>query len=184
MKKLNKVFIATSLDGFIADKEGNIDWLHSIPNPDKIDMGYNDFISKVDAIIMGRNTFETVLGFGIDWPYKIPVFVLSNTLKSLPEKLKNENVELISGPLKEVLVFVNNKNLNRLYIDGGKTIQNFLEEDLIHEMTITIIPILLGEGIHLFSKNTKNRIFECKESKIYLDQIVQNKFIRKSKLKN
>ena len=73
----NRVFIATSLDGYIDDKSGGLDWLHAVPNPDGLDMGYNDFSSSIDAMVMGRNSFETVLGFGIDWPYSKPVFVLA-----------------------------------------------------------------------------------------------------------
>lgn len=66
----NSVFIATSLDGYIADSEGGIDWLNSVPNPEQDDMGYGEFMSRVDALVMGRKTFETVLSFGIDWPYE------------------------------------------------------------------------------------------------------------------
>lgn len=66
MEKKNSVFIATSLDGYIADKDGKIDWLHSIPNPDNIDMGYANFIKEIDALIMGRTTFETVCAFDMD----------------------------------------------------------------------------------------------------------------------
>jgi dihydrofolate reductase len=87
MENKNLVFIAKSLDGYIADKDGGIDWLHSIPNPDQIDMGYNKFIDRIDAIVMGRKTYETVCGFDIPWPYTKPVFVVSNTLKEVPEKL-------------------------------------------------------------------------------------------------
>ena len=79
MQKSNIVFIAQSLDGFISDKNGGLDWLQTIPNPDNIDMGYNVFIERVDAILMGRKTFEKVLSFDIGWPYKIPVYVMSNT---------------------------------------------------------------------------------------------------------
>lgn len=174
----NKVFIATSLDGYIADKNGGIEWLHAIPNPDNIEMGYNEFTSQIDAILMGRNTFETVCGFDIDWPYQKPVFVLSNSIKSIPEAYKN-NVELVSGPLQEILGSIHKKGLANLYIDGGKTIQSFLKEDLIDEMTITIIPFLLGSGIPLFSELPKTLDFECVDSKIYLEKIVQNKFVRK-----
>ena len=67
MKRKNSVFIATSLDGYIADKNGNIDWLHSIPNPENNDMGYGAFIQNIDAIIMGRTTFETVCNFDFNW---------------------------------------------------------------------------------------------------------------------
>lgn len=178
MKKKNKVFIATSLDGYIADKNGGIDWLHTIPNPDNIDMGYAEFMYQIDALVMGRNTFETVCGFNIDWPYQKPVFVLSNSLDTIPDKYKNK-VELIKGPLKGVLNQIHEKGFYRLYIDGGKTIQSFLKEDLIDEITITVIPCLLGGGIPLFTELPKRLDFECVDSKIYLKKVVQNYFVRK-----
>lgn len=177
MKKSNKVFIATSIDGFIADKKGNIDWLHEIPNPDNIDMGYHEFTSTVDAIVMGRTTYETVLGFGIDWPYQKPVFVLSNTLSDVPENLK-EKVFLVKGTLKEILEQIHKKGCYALYIDGGKVIQSFLKEDLIDEMIITKIPVLLGEGISLFSSLPNRLHFECVKTTIYLNKVVQNHFKR------
>jgi len=178
MEKKNQIFIATSIDGCIADKNGGIDWLHSIPNPDKIDMGYGAFISQVDALVMGRTTFETVCGFDMDWPYQIPIFVLSNTLSEIPEKFKDK-AELVKGTLKEILEKIHEKGCYNLYIDGGATIQGFLKEDLIDEMTITIIPTLLGGGIPLFSELPDRLNFECVDSKIYLDKVVQNHFIRK-----
>jgi len=178
MEKKNMVFIATSLDGFIADKNGNIEWLHSIPNPDQIDMGYSEFTSQIDALVMGRVTFETVCGFDIDWPYQKPVFVLSNTMTKIPEKFKDK-AQYIKGTIKEILDKIHQKGYYRLYIDGGRTIQSFLKEDLIDEMTITIIPILLGGGIPLFTELPTQLNFECVDSKIYLDKIVQNQFIRK-----
>ncbi len=73
MNQRNSIFIATSLDGYIADSQSGIDWLHSIPNPKQIDMGYIDFMSRIDALVMGKNTFETVCGFDMDWPYEIPM---------------------------------------------------------------------------------------------------------------
>ena len=178
MKKKNQVFIAASLDGYIADKIGGIDWLHSIPNPNNIDMGYGEFISKIDALVMGRKTFETVCGFDMDWPYQIPVFVLSNTLKEISEKFKDK-AQLLKGTLNEILEQIHENGFYNLYIDGGLTIQGFLKEDLIDEMTITIIPTLLGGGISLFSEVPNRLNFECVGSKIYLNKVVQNKFIRK-----
>lgn len=177
MEKKNKVFIATSLDGYIADKNGRIDWLHSIPNPDNIDMGYGEFNSQIDALLMGRITFETVLGFDIDWPYQKPVFVLSNTLTEIPEKYKDK-AYLVKGTLKEIIGNIHKKGFYRLYIDGGKVIQSFLKEDLIDNMVITIIPTLLGSGIPLFSDLPNKLDFECTNSRIYLDKIVQNHFRR------
>jgi len=178
MAKKNKVFIATSLDGYIADKNGKIDWLHSTPNPDNIDMGYNEFTSQIDALVMGRNTFETICGFDIGWPYQKPVFVLSNSLTNIPKKYKDK-VILAKGPLKEIIKQINEKGFHNLYIDGGKTIQSFLKEDLIDEITITIIPFLLGSGTPLFNDLPKRLDFECIDSKIYLKKVVQNYFVRK-----
>ena len=175
---MNKVFIATSLDGYIADKEGGIDWLHEIPNPDGDDMGYHQFIASVDAIVMGLTTFETVCCFDIPWPYTIPVFVLSHTLQTIPEELET-SVSLVKGPLSEVLSSIHDKGYQNLYIDGGTTIQGFLAEDLIDEMTITTIPVLLGGGFPLFGELTQKLEFTHSQSTRYLDCVVQNTFVRK-----
>ncbi len=180
MKSQNKVFIATSLDGFIADKNGNIDWLHSVPNPNKDDMGYKEFMSNIDALIMGRTTFETVCGFDCDWPYDKPVYVLSNKLNKVPIELVNK-VEIVKGDLNDVLDKIHQKEHYNLYIDGGKTIQSFLQADLINEITITIIPIILGGGVPLFSDTSKALEFECVSSKIFIEKVVQNRYKRTDK---
>lgn len=177
LENINSVFIATSLDGYIADKNGAIDWLHSIPNPGNLDMGYIEFTSRIDALVMGRTTFETVCAFDIDWPYKQPVFVLSNTLKKIPEDYKNKAF-LVKGLLTDIIEKIHQKGFRRLYIDGGATIQGFLKEDLIDEMIITVIPVLLGGGTSLFSKLPNDLEFECTGSKVYLKKIVQNHFRR------
>lgn len=175
-KSQNKVFVATSLDGYIADKNGYIDWLQSIPNPKQIDMGYSDFMNDIDAVVMGRNTFETVRGMDIPWPYDKFVFVLSRRQNIVPGKLRGR-VELINGPLQEVIKRIHDRGYHRLYIDGGVTIQSFLKENLIDEITITIIPVLLGAGIPLFGHLEKPIMFKCAETKIYLDGLVQNRFV-------
>lgn len=177
MSKENRVFIATSLDGYIADKNGGIDWLHSIPNPDNDDMGYLEFNEGIEAIVMGRTTFETVCGFDVDWPYDKPVFVLSNKLKEIPESHKGKAF-LVKGTLTEILDQINKKGFNNLYIDGGTTIRNFLKEDLIDEMTLTTIPILLGGGSSLFSELPNEMKFELLGTKTYLNQITQNHYKR------
>jgi len=175
---MNSVFIATSLDGYIADKNGRLDWLHAIPNPDNDDMGYMEFINEVDALVMGRTTFETVCGFDVDWPYNQPVFVLSNTLNKIPDSHK-EKAFLVKGSLTEILGQVHEKGFNRLYIDGGTTIQNFLKEDLIDEMILTTIPILLGGGASLFSELPNELKFELIKTKTYLNQVTQSHYKRK-----
>ena len=178
MTNRNSVFIATSIDGCIADKNGGIDWLHSTPNPENSDMGYNQFMEQIDAIIMGRNTFDIVCGFDIDWPYTIPVFVLSNSMKEIQTEYKGR-VFIVNGSLHDVLKQIHKQGCHNLYIDGGSTIQSFLNEDLIDELIITTIPIVLSGGIPLFSNLKQSFNFELKSSEVYINQLVQSHFVRK-----
>ena len=174
----NIVYIATSLDGYIADENGGIDWLHAIPNPENDDFGWAKFLNRIDALIMGRKTFETILSFGGDWPYPKPVFVLSNSIKTIPTSIKSK-VQIISGPLNKIITDLNNKGFHNLYIDGGKTIQSFLKEDLIDEIIVTQIPILLGNGIPLFAKLSAPLNFEFIKTEVHLNALVQNHYRRK-----
>ena len=174
----NIVFIATSLDGYIADKDGGVDWLHSIPNPENLDMGYVELNDRIDALVMGRKTFEKVCSFDCDWPYSKPVFVLSNSMKSIPDGYKGK-VESIKGSLSEVMESIHQKGYKHLYVDGGVTVQSFLNEDLIDEMIITVIPILLGGGIRLFGELPIQMEFEHVKTEVFLSAIVQNHYRRK-----
>lgn len=171
----NSVFIATSIDGYIADKSGGIDWLHAIPNPEGNDMGYIAFTEKIDALVMGRKTFETVCSFDMDWPYEKSVFVLSNSLTAIPEKY-SDKVFLVKGSLNDVLNHIHSKGFENLYIDGGSTIQSFLKEDLIDSMIITQIPVLLGGGTPLFGDLEIPQHFECVETNHFLGKISQSRF--------
>lgn len=173
----NKVFIASSMDGFIADKNNRIDWLDDIPTQEGEDMGYNAFMNGIDALIMGRKSYETVLGFNIPWPYQKPVFILSNSLTNIPDDLEGK-VHVVSGNLKNILSELNQNGFRNFYIDGGQTIQSFLREGLIDEMIITTIPVILGGGIPLFGELSEPIKFKCTETKHFFEQIVQNKFVK------
>ena len=177
MKKINKVFIATSLDGYIADAQGSIDWLHATPNPDQIDMGYAVFMDGVDALLMGRSTFETVCGFDIEWPYDKPVYVWSSTLEKIPEAYA-DNVSLVRGTVEEAMESIYADKHNKVYVDGGRTIQSFLKADCIDEMIITTIPVMLGRGVKLFGEMPNRLRFSCVETQLFLDSVVQNKYVR------
>lgn len=174
----NIVYIATSIDGYIADRNNKLDWLEMVPNRENIDMGFYDFLSTVDAMVMGRNTYESVLSMGIEWPYSIPVFVYSRSLKSIPEELK-EKVSIIMGEPGEITEKLNSRGYERLYIDGGKTIQSFLEVDLIDKMIITKIPVLLGGGIPLFGALPEHLEFKLVSVETFLDQMVSSTYVRK-----
>lgn len=173
---VNYVYIAASLDGFIATKDGGLDWLNEIPNPDQTDYRYAEFNSGIDAIVMGRNTFEKVLTFGF-WPYDKPVFVLSHTLESVPDDIVGK-AEIVKGDLRNLLDKLKKRGLQNLYIDGGRVIQSFLEEDLIDEMIITRVPILLGEGIPLFGKIENSLKFSLKKTEGFNETLVKNHYIR------
>jgi dihydrofolate reductase len=172
----NYVYIAASIDGFIAEKDGGLDWLINIPNPDNSDYGFNDFIKRIDALIMGRNTYEKVLTFG-EWIYAKKVFVLSNSIKSVSEEMTGK-AEIVSGDIPILLSDLNRRGYNNFYVDGGKVIQSFLNEDLIDEMIITRVPILLGEGIPLFGKLDKPIKFSKVITEVFNNGLVKNHYIK------
>ena len=180
----NTVYIATSIDGYIARKDGTIDWLMGLPNPNNSDYGFSVSLDRIDGIIMGRKSFETVLEFE-EWPYvkPVPVFVLSNSLHELPYKLPVK-VEIVRGELKRIIELLKDRGIINLYVDGGKTIQSFLKEDLIDEMIITRIPIVLGSGIPLFDNDNLELTFEHVETEVYNNMLVRSKYLRKRSLKD
>lgn len=162
------VFIACSLDGFIARKDGNLDWLDKANElaPKDEDCGYKTFMQSIDALVMGRKTFEKVLSFGIPWPYEKPVVVLSSKTLEIPENIKHI-VFQSSGTPETIIADLAKKNLRRLYIDGGVTIQKFLEAGLMDTLTLTLVPVLLGDGISLFGPLTKSLSLKLVDSKAY-----------------
>ena len=144
------VFIAASLDGFIARKDGSLDWLPgSDGQTSDEDTGYDDFYASVDTLVMGRNTYELVQTFG-EWPYADKtVLVLSHRY---PEQMKRiaEGVWGLSALPANLVSELQRLGAKHVYVDGGKTIHGLLRAGLIDEMTITRVPVLLGEGISLF----------------------------------
>ncbi|MFW9889097.1 MAG: dihydrofolate reductase family protein [Candidatus Thorarchaeota archaeon] len=172
----NYVYIATSLDGFIATSDGGLDWLDEIPNPEKSDFGYADFMNGIDAIVMGRRTFEKVLTFD-SWPYDKPVYVLSRSKIKVPKGLEDK-AKTITGNLKELVDQLKELGHQDLYIDGGITIQGFLEEDLIDEMIVTRVPVLLGNGIPLFGKLSKRLHFRHERTESLTEMLTKSYYRR------
>ncbi len=166
------VFIATSIDGFIARPDGALDWLPDNCEPH----GYEEFMDSVDALVMGRNTFEIVLGFGA-WPYgKKPVIVLSTTLQEL--KTPQDAVcHLMSGTPQEIVNSLAQRGINHLYIDGGVTIQGFLRAGMIQRLIITRIPVLLGSGIPLFGTMPQDIRLEHVATRSYPSGLVQSEYL-------
>lgn len=167
------VYIAVSLDGFIARKDGGLDWLPPGSDGDE-DFGYAEFISSIDFIVMGRNTFEKVLTFG-NWPYTKKVIVLTSQNSTLPPELADK-VETLHLPPRELVHQMEIRGAKGIYLDGGITIQRFLREGLVDEITITTIPILIGEGLPLFGSLKKDIKLELINSSSFKNGFVQTKY--------
>jgi len=140
------VFVGTSLDGFIARPNGDLDFL---PPGGGEPHGYDEFIASVDAIVIGRKTFETVLALG-PWPYgKKRVVVLSSRPVDL-SAASGGVVEQMAGSPAQIVSQLAASGAHHLYVDGGITIQGFLRAGLIQRLIITRVPVLIGDGIPLF----------------------------------
>ena len=140
------VFVGASVDGFIARPNGDLDWL---PADGGEPHGYDEFIASVDAIVIGRKTFETVLTFGA-WPYgEKRVVVLSRHPVDL-SAVRGGVVEQMSGPPAAIVAKLAASGAHHVYVDGGITIQGFLRAGLIDRLVITRVPVLIGDGIPLF----------------------------------
>ena len=177
-------FIATSVDGFIARVDGSIDWLNTAGNSEadmenQADMGMNDYMSSIDCMVMGRKCMDTISNMNLtaeQWPYgDIKIMVLSNSLKEAPENLKGK-VEMYSGDLHQLISNLEEKGFKHAYIDGGTSIQNFINLKLIDEITITRIPVLLGEGISLFGKTFKDIKLEHARANTFPNDFIQVKY--------
>ena len=170
------VFIATSLDGFIARPDGDIAWLHEFePMGDGDDGGYSELFDSVDALVMGRGTFEKVLEFD-GWPYGTkPVIVLSKSLTEVREKLR-DHVRIDASTPQEILDTLSKEGCKHIYLDGGKVIQSFLREGLVDEMTLTVIPILLGQGLPLFGHLDADIKLQLLESRSWDNGFVQSRY--------
>ena len=169
-------YIACSMDGYIARPDGDIEWLTQIPNPEHSNYGYGDFLKTIDAVLLGRNTFELTTQFP-EWPYSKPVFVLSTTLRQLPPRFEGK-VEVLNGPLTRVLETLENRGITNLYVDGGTVIRSLLREDRLDEMIITTVPVVLGGGIPLFGETAKTLAFDLVRSEIINHTMVKTCYRR------
>jgi dihydrofolate reductase len=142
-------FVATSLDGFIARPDGDLDWLEPF-NAGNEDHGYAAFMADMDGIIMGRGTFESVVGFA-QWPYALPVIVLGQNLTQadIPADL-TDCVAISQMAPAELLAALGAQGWRRVYVDGGQVLQSFLRDGLLDDITLNRVPILLGQGRSLF----------------------------------
>ena len=161
------VFIAMSLDGYIARADGSLDWL-SVVEREGEDYGYRAFVDGVDALVMGRKTYDTVLGFD-EWPFAGKrCIVLTHARPTSPRA----DEEFASGAPAALLEQLGRQGVRRVYVDGGAVIREFLAGDLIDDLTVSIIPVLLGSGLPLFGGGGEQRL-KLRESRAFDSGLVQ-----------
>jgi len=166
------VFVGTSLDGFIARANGAFDFL---PPGGGEPHGYDEFMATVDALVIGRKTFETVLSFDT-WAYGAkPVFVLS-TRPLAPAPL-GAVVERMSGAPADIVSQLAARNFQHIYVDGGITIQRFLQAGLIQRLIITRVPVLIGSGIPLFGALQRDIVLRHVATRQYASGLVQSEYV-------
>src|SRR5436309_12226461 len=164
------VFIGASVDGFIARADGGPDWLAQGGE----EHGYHAFMATVDALVIGRKTYETVLGFD-DWPYgQKPVFVLS--ARPLAPAPAGAVVERMAGAPAGIVSELAARGLQHLYVDGGVTIQGFLRAGLIQRLIITRVPVLIGEGVPLFGSLPRDIRLRHVATRHYPSGLVQSEY--------
>jgi dihydrofolate reductase len=169
------VYIATSVDGFIARPDGDVSWLHEVePIGGGDDAGFGGFFDSIDVLVMGRGSFEKVLEF--DWPYGTkPVIVLSKSLTEVPEGLR-DRVRIDASTPQKLVEKLSQEGYKRMYLDGGKVIQSFLRNGLVDDMTLTTIPVLIGEGLPLFGSIEKDIKLRLLESRSWANGFVQSEY--------
>lgn len=170
------VFVGTSLDGFIARTDGEFDWLSRFANDEAI-RAYEELIDRIDAIVIGRGTFEKVLSFPT-WPYEKKVFVLSTSITETPESIRDKATILSMNP-GALLSYLSGLGYSTIYVDGGNVIQSFLKENLVDELIISKAPVLIGSGIPLFGYLDRDLEFEHTRTEVCSNGLVRSYYERK-----
>jgi dihydrofolate reductase len=165
------VFIAVSLDGYIARTDGRIDWLSMVERPGE-DYGYQRFHASIDTIVVGRNTYNVALGFE-PWPYATKRCVVLT--HAAPEQKHDE--QFYSGSPVALVQQLAAAGAKRAYVDGGAVIQQFLAAGLINDLTLSVIPIVLGDGIRLFAQSEQEFPLQLRQSRAFESGLVQLEYV-------
>lgn len=166
------VFIGISVDGFIARANGDLDFL---PPGGGEPHGYEEFMATVDALVIGRKTYETVLNFG-RWPYgeKLVAVLSTHPLAPAPPEAVTEHM---SGTPAEIVSRLASRGIGHIYVDGGNTIQRFLRAGLIHRLIITRVPVLIGAGVPLFAELPGDIALKHVATRQYVSGLVQSEYV-------
>lgn len=170
---ISSVFLAMTLDGYIARPDGTLGYLDAFGNEEH---GYTEFSKSVDVMAMGRGTYDFVMGAVTDWPWPGKRVIV---LTTRPPQKKRADEAFFSGEVRELHARLIREGCKRVYVDGGKVISQFLDADLIDDMTISVIPMRLGAGIPLFTDGAE-RHFTLTGTQAYKNGIAQLRYARKS----
>lgn len=169
------VYIATSLDGYIARPNEDLDWLNMVEMPGE-DYGYGAFIDQIDTVILGRRTYEKVLGMGVGFPHQNKeVYVITRT-----QRPSEGNIHFYGGDLRQLLDSIRQKDGRHIFCDGGaEVIHQLMQAGLVDEWIISYIPIFLGTGIRLFQDGRPETLLELVESRSFPSGLVQVHYRKK-----
>lgn len=171
------LYVATSLDGYIARENGGVDWLDSIPYPENSDLGYGDFYAGIDITLMGNNTYKEVLNFDVPFPYPEKTNYVFTRNK---DSSKAPYVEFID---EDVCAFVEKikkePGKNIWLVGGGQLNSTLLNANLIDQMIVTMFPIILGAGIPMFAEGSKETHFQLSDNQLFSNGLAQMTFDKK-----
>ncbi len=172
------VYIATSIDGFIAREDGAVDWLDDLPNPNRIDHGYAGFYSGIDVVVMGRKTYEEILGFDVPWPYAdCKTFVITSQAAYKITTPKTETIHILD---EKTIRHIRSESKKDIWVvGGGQVVTSLVKLDAIDEMILSIIPIVLGSGISLFEGQPKETAFKLVTTETFETGVVSLTYRKK-----
>lgn len=174
MKKI-KLYIAVSIDGYIAHSDGDLDWLMKYPINSETNYGYDDFYKSIDTVIMGGQTYRDILNMDFVWPYKDKTTYVI-TRNSMGAK---ENVHSITNNvIEEISKLREEKGKDIWLVGGGELTAMLLKQDMVDEMIITTIPVILGNGIPLFPNQPKESNWKLQDSMSYKNGVIQTTYIK------
>ncbi len=163
-------FLAASLDGFVARPDGGLDWLARFEASGE-DHGFAEFLGSVDALVVGRGTYDAVLGFPA-WPYAGKRVVV---LTHRPPAPRHGETFAFGAP-EEIVASLGAAGARRLYVDGGATVSSFLRAGLLDDLTVSVIPVVLGEGIRLFQPPLPERALALGEARAFPSGLVRLRY--------
>ncbi len=169
------LYVATSLDGKIAKPDGDVKWLESLPNPEQDDYGYADFYKSIDTTVMGHNTYKEILGFDIPFPYQDKKNFVITRNKDLKD---TEHVSFVSDDPVGFMKELKAASGGPIWLVGGAQLNTlFFNEGLIDELMVFTMPIVIGDGIPLFSPHPIERLLKVKAQKTYTSGVVMTSYL-------